>query len=194
MEAVPFAPQQLLEDVRVLLADKAGGKKAWPCRQKPAPACPCCWGTRCASGNVLFNFASNAIKFSERGVVQLRLWLEQERGQPFLYAEVSDQGIGLNAEQIAGLFQPFQQADATISRRYGGTGLGLAISRSLAELLGGSVGVRSQPGAWQHLLAARGRAACPPWSRTGGNSGCHRPRIYGPRCKACVPCWWTTTT
>ena len=146
VEAVPFAPQQLLEDVRVLLMDKAG-EKGLSLQAEANPDLPVLLGDPLRIRQILFNFASNAIKFSERGVVQLRLWLEQERGQSFLCAEVSDQGIGLNAEEIAGLFQPFQQADATISRRYGGTGLGLAISRSLAELLGGSVGVRSQPGA-----------------------------------------------
>ena len=145
VEAVPFAPQQLLDDVRVLLAGKAAAKSLILLPEVHVQP-RVLLGDPLRLRQILFNFASNAIKFSERGTVHLRLMLECEAGQHWLLGEVSDQGIGLSPAQIEGLFQPFQQADTSISRRYGGTGLGLAISHSLAQLLGGTLGVRSQSG------------------------------------------------
>jgi len=99
-------------------------------------------------GQVLLNFANNAVKFTERGSVRLRgsVLPEQGDGRLWLRFEVRDTGIGISAEQQARLFNAFQQADVSTTRLYGGTGLGLAISRRLADLLGGRVGVSSQPG------------------------------------------------
>ena len=98
-------------------------------------------------GQVLINFASNAVKFTEKGsvVVRARLAAEDDKGL-LLRFEVQDTGIGLSAEQITRLFQSFSQADTSTTRKYGGTGLGLAISKKLAELMGGEVGVTSEPG------------------------------------------------
>jgi PAS domain S-box-containing protein len=98
-------------------------------------------------GQVLINFASNAVKFTEKGsvVVRVRQAMEDERGLLVRF-EVQDTGIGLTPEQIAKLFQSFSQADTSTTRKYGGTGLGLAISKRLAELMGGEVGVSSEPG------------------------------------------------
>jgi len=95
-------------------------------------------------GQVLINFANNAIKFTERGeismVVRLRAGSDD---QALLRFEVRDTGIGLTEEQMGRLFQSFSQADSSITRKYGGTGLGLAISKALAEAMGGEVGVDS---------------------------------------------------
>jgi two-component system, sensor histidine kinase and response regulator len=98
---------------------------------------------------VLLNYTSNAIKFTDKGeiIVRARIIENQALGTGNLIRfEVQDSGIGISAEQIAQLFQPFHQADASTTRKYGGTGLGLAISRQLAEMMGGEVGVESQPG------------------------------------------------
>jgi two-component system sensor histidine kinase/response regulator len=96
---------------------------------------------------VLLNFASNAIKFSENGKVTLRARALEERDNHIVVRfEVQDRGIGMTADQVAQLFQSFHQADASTTRRYGGTGLGLVISKQLAELMGGTVGVDSRPG------------------------------------------------
>ncbi|WP_198421343.1 ATP-binding protein [Candidatus Nitrotoga sp. AM1P] len=98
---------------------------------------------------VLLNYTSNAIKFTDKGeiIVRARIIENQALGTDSLIRfEVQDSGIGISAEQIAQLFQPFHQADASTTRKYGGTGLGLAISRQLAEMMGGEVGVESQPG------------------------------------------------
>jgi two-component system sensor histidine kinase/response regulator len=93
---------------------------------------------------VLVNFANNAVKFTEHGEITVLARLrEAGDGQALLYFAVRDTGIGLTEEQMGRLFQSFQQADASTSRKYGGTGLGLAISKHLAELMGGTVGVES---------------------------------------------------
>ena len=96
---------------------------------------------------VLLNFTSNAIKFSENGRIFIRARAEETRDAAILVRfEVQDRGIGMTAEQVGKLFQSFHQADASTTRRYGGTGLGLVISKQLAELMGGAVGVESAPG------------------------------------------------
>ncbi|MBX7183964.1 MAG: response regulator [Vicinamibacteria bacterium] len=99
---------------------------------------------------VLLNLTNNAIKFSSKvdraSRVSLRAVLvEQAKGEAAVEFEVSDNGIGMDQETIASLFQPFTQGDASISRRFGGTGLGLAISRNLVELMGGRIQVASVP-------------------------------------------------
>ncbi|MFA7290962.1 MAG: PAS domain S-box protein [Rhodocyclaceae bacterium] len=98
-------------------------------------------------GQILLNFVSNAIKFTDRGLVFVRLSaLEESLDGLLLRVEVSDTGIGISAEDQERLFVAFQQADGSMTRRYGGTGLGLAISRQLARLMGGDAGVDSAPG------------------------------------------------
>ena len=102
-------------------------------------------GTRL--GQVLLNFVGNAVKFTERGSVRMgaRIMSRSEDGALVRF-EVCDTGIGLTREQMGRLFQPFEQADSSTTRRYGGTGLGLAISRRLTELMGGRIGVDSTVG------------------------------------------------
>ncbi len=96
---------------------------------------------------ILFNLVGNAVKFTDFGEIRIVTGLQREEGKPpLLQFDVIDTGIGMSAEQIAGLFQPFSQADASTSRRFGGSGLGLTISKRLANLLGGDISVRSQPG------------------------------------------------
>jgi PAS domain S-box-containing protein len=92
---------------------------------------------------ILSNFIANAIKFTGHGEVSLRVSVVA-RG--ILRFEVDDTGIGITSTVLAGLFQPFAQADHSTTRRYGGTGLGLSITRELAQLMGGEVGASSQPG------------------------------------------------
>jgi signal transduction histidine kinase len=96
---------------------------------------------------ILVNLTSNAIKFTDRGEVRVEISATRIADRQLrLSFSVVDTGIGMDAAQIGRLFQPFAQADASTSRKYGGSGLGLAISRSLAQLLGGDVEVESTPG------------------------------------------------
>lgn len=98
-------------------------------------------------GQILINFANNAVKFTGYGDVVLRVAaLDQHDAQIALRFEVEDTGIGITEEQLSLLFSPFQQLDSSISRRFEGTGLGLAISKNLAELMDGKVSVSSRTG------------------------------------------------
>ncbi|MCH4561759.1 ATP-binding protein [Halomonas sp. EGI 63088] len=96
---------------------------------------------------VLTNLVNNAIKFTERGEITVRVMVEQaETGRVTLRVSVSDTGIGLSPENCQRLFQAFRQADPSHSREFGGTGLGLTICRQLVEQMGGEIGVESAPG------------------------------------------------
>jgi len=96
---------------------------------------------------IVLNLLSNAIKFTSAGEIVLRAAVERrEAASQLLTVEVRDTGIGIAPEQMSRLFSSFNQADASISRRYGGTGLGLAISKRLVELMGGTIQVESKPG------------------------------------------------
>lgn len=96
---------------------------------------------------VLLNLVGNAMKFTEQGAVTVRLSLLQRDGRAYLQGVVRDTGIGISEQQQTELFKQFSQADKSIARRYGGTGLGLAICQRLCQLMGGEIGVRSEPGA-----------------------------------------------
>jgi signal transduction histidine kinase len=95
----------------------------------------------------LMNLLSNASKFTEDGTVSLEVGRESRSGVAGISFRVVDTGIGMTPPQMERLFQPFMQADASTTRKYGGTGLGLAITRRFAEMLGGAIDVRSQPAA-----------------------------------------------
>ena len=95
----------------------------------------------------LINYVGNAVKFTEHGQITLRvLEVDQDPASMLLRFEVADTGIGIAPEALPRLFSTFEQADNSTTRKYGGTGLGLAVTRKLAELMGGEVGVESQPG------------------------------------------------
>ena len=96
---------------------------------------------------MLFNLLSNASKFTEKGVVTLTAERDTaSETEPAVIFRVNDTGIGMNTEQMSRLFQPFMQAEASTTKKYGGTGLGLAITKHLVEMMGGSIAVDSQSG------------------------------------------------
>ncbi len=95
----------------------------------------------------LLNYAGNAVKFTEQGTISLRAKTLAEQGDEILIRfEVQDTGIGIDSNKLNGLFEAFEQADASTTRNYGGTGLGLAITRRLVQLMGGEVGAESELG------------------------------------------------
>ena len=147
IEHVDFDVGAVAEETLVLLAEKAQSKNlelvGFIGREVPRLVT----GDPLRIRQVLVNLLGNAVKFTERGEVVLRVSADPSpTGGVVLRCEVSDTGIGIPAEAQAGLFRSFSQAEASTARRFGGTGLGLAISRHLVGLMGGAIGVRSTVG------------------------------------------------
>ena len=139
--------EQVLETVATLSSAKAH-QKDLEFTVRIAPAVPMLLkGDPLRLSQLLGNYCSNAVKFTEKGEIRLTVDVAGSApGSIRLRFAVSDTGIGLSPEQISRLFQPFQQADASTTRKYGGTGLGLAIARQLAGLMSGETWVESEPG------------------------------------------------
>jgi two-component system, sensor histidine kinase and response regulator len=147
IESVDFELEKLLASVSDFISEKTAAKNLELLldvdRQLPNHL----RGDALRLGQVLINYASNAVKFTDQGSIVIRV-RQVDTGEQHLVVrfEVEDTGIGLSPDQIQRLFQSFSQADTSTTRKYGGTGLGLAISKRLAELMGGEVGVESEPG------------------------------------------------
>ncbi|MEX8495350.1 PAS domain S-box protein [Sphaerotilus sp.] len=143
----PFDPGQTVSDLVAVMGVHAQGKRL-PIRLTLSPALPrCVVGDGMRLSQVLTNLLSNAIKFTERGQVDVVVdWLPGDGQQGTARLEVADTGIGLDADAVQRVFEPFVQADSTTTRRFGGTGLGLSIVRQLVGLMGGRLGVDSTPG------------------------------------------------
>jgi two-component system sensor histidine kinase/response regulator len=147
IESVDFELEKLLASVSDFISEKTAAKNLELLLDVDPRLPNDLRGDALRLGQVLINYASNAVKFTEQGCILIRV-RQVEAGPRDLVVrfEVEDTGIGLTPEQIRKLFQSFSQADASTTRKYGGTGLGLAISKRLAELMGGEVGVGSEPG------------------------------------------------
>ncbi len=146
IEATPFSLDQLLDRVITVIAHRAR-EKGLRFLVAVQPGLPRqLVGDPLRLGQVLINLMGNAAKFTEQGEIRLQIdGHDTDDGQLALGFTVSDTGIGMDASQITRLFEAFSQADSSMTRRFGGTGLGLAISRHLVELMGGHLGVDSQP-------------------------------------------------
>ena len=146
LEHSDFALPAVLDDVRSLLGEAASAKGL---EIRVAPYALPIWlrGDVTRLRQAILNYASNALKFTARGHITLAAQLLEDNGDELLVRfTVSDTGIGIDPDKLARLFQPFAQADASTTRRYGGTGLGLSITRRLAELMGGEAGADSISG------------------------------------------------
>ncbi len=148
VEHIEFDLESVVENVTTLIADKASAK-GLELVVKVDPDVPQhLVGDPLRLGQILLNYANNAVKFTHRGEITIHLQVqEQSDTQVVLKGLVSDTGIGLTEEQKKQLFQSFQQADSSTTRQFGGTGLGLAIAKQLASLMQGSVGLESTFGA-----------------------------------------------
>ena len=147
LETINFDLRREVEEVAALLAGHAH-EKGLELASFVEPGTPTTVrGDPFRLRQVLTNILGNAIKFTEEGEVTLRAQLVEDAPDTVTVCfEVRDTGIGMSEEQRSRLFKPFTQADASTTRRYGGTGLGLAISRQLVLIMGGEIGVRSEPG------------------------------------------------
>ncbi len=147
LDAVEFDLRTLVEDSLALLAERAFDKRLELVCDFPASIPVLLRGDPGRLRQVLVNLAGNAIKFTERGEVVVKVEPVEDRDTSFSFRlSVSDTGVGIEPEAQGRLFQPFVQADGSTTRRFGGTGLGLAISRELVELMGGRIGLSSEPG------------------------------------------------
>ncbi|HEV7462983.1 MAG TPA: response regulator, partial [Methyloceanibacter sp.] len=147
IENIDFDLDKVLENVGNLMSEKASAKGLELIFEVEPTVSTHFRGDPLRLGQILINFCNNAVKFTETGevAVEVRV-LEDSADCQLVEFSVSDTGIGMTETQIERLFQAFEQADASTTRKYGGTGLGLAISKQLTELMGGHVSVKSVPG------------------------------------------------
>ena len=147
LESIAFATDTLVGDIQALFAETAGAKGLHLESIWHGPAGLCYLGDPYRLRQMLSNLISNAIKFTDHGFVRIMvIEIERDSQHAVLQFSVSESGIGLTPEQKSRLFQPFSQADSSTTRQFGGTGLGLSIVLQLAKLMGGEVGIDSQPG------------------------------------------------
>ncbi len=147
LDTVEFDLEEELEKFSSALAAPVGAKGLeFVCRVIPGTPTRL-KGDPARLRQVLNNLVGNAVKFTDQGSVTVEVSLKRREGDlAVLGFSVADTGIGIPPEHLAGIFEPFTQADETTTRRHGGTGLGLTIARQLAGLLGGEISVESQPG------------------------------------------------
>ena len=147
IEQIDFELDEVLENLSSLIGLKASDKNLELIFDSDPRIPPVLIGDPLRIGQILINLCGNAVKFTEQGEVLVRSRLIDAREDRLrLRLEVRDTGIGMTPEQLAKLFQAFSQADTSTTRKYGGTGLGLAICRNLVQLMGGEIGVESEPG------------------------------------------------
>ena len=185
IEAVDFRLDDVIASVTSITAQKAQDKGLEFLAEVANSVPQNLVGDPLRLGQVIANLINNAIKFTERGEVYLKAELQEQVGERArLRFSVKDTGIGMTPEQAARLFQPFSQADASTTRKHGGTGLGLTICRRLVELMGGEIGLESEPGVGQHVSVYRVGGCAPPARRGTGSF----PSSFA-RCRR----WWWMT-
>lgn len=144
LEAVDFSLEELINNLSSMTSNKLVDRDIQLSFHIAADVPRQLHGDPHRINQILLNYTNNALKFTEKGKITVSIEVA-DAAQDLLRFSVRDTGIGLNAEQQAKLFTTFQQADSSTTRKYGGTGLGLAISKQLALLMGGEVGVISEP-------------------------------------------------
>jgi PAS domain S-box-containing protein len=146
LEEMPVRIDEIVNTIASMVAERAHSKNL-NLRIELSPMPLNLLGDRTRIQQALLNYATNAVKFTDEGSINLRASITEDRADSALLRfEVTDTGVGIVPEALPRLFSAFEQADNSITRKYGGTGLGLAITRRLAELMGGEAGVSSTPG------------------------------------------------
>jgi signal transduction histidine kinase/DNA-binding response OmpR family regulator len=163
LDRADFELVHVVESVTTLLAAQAQAKNVVLMSYVDTALPPVFNGDEGRLRQILLNLVGNALKFTDQGSVVVYAMAEGEEGSGVrIRFSVKDTGIGVSAEAQAALFEPFQQADGSTTRRFGGTGLGLAISRSLVDMMGGAIGMVSTPGQgstfWFTVTLPRGTA------------------------------------
>lgn len=147
IENIDFDLDKVLENVGNLMSEKASAKGLELIFEVEPRVSTHFRGDPLRLGQILINFCNNAVKFTDTGEIMVQVKaLEDTADCQLVEFAVTDTGIGMTEAQVARLFQAFEQADASTTRKYGGTGLGLAISKQLTEMMGGQVTVESAPG------------------------------------------------
>jgi len=147
LERIPFDLPSIFSHCQISITPKAAEKGvALYCYAEPSFG-KTLLGDPIRLRQIILNLLSNAIKFTNNGMVKLLASIvTTDADTATVHFEVKDSGIGMNPDQIARIFEPFMQADDTVTRKFGGTGLGLAISKNLIELMGGTLNVESAVG------------------------------------------------
>ncbi len=147
IERAPLRLDEVLDNLATIMTASAADRSLELVIRPPDCLDCTLLGDALRLGQILINLTGNAIKFTDRGVVEVRIdILQRIESSISLRFAIRDTGIGIDADAQARLFQPFAQADASTTRRFGGSGLGLAISRRLVELMGGRLELDSTPG------------------------------------------------
>ncbi len=153
IEKTEFRLDSVLENLSFVVSQRAEDKNLELLIASPPDLPPNLVGDPLRLGQILINLVNNAVKFTEHGEVVVAIAVEERISERVkLRFSVRDSGIGMTPEQTARLFQAFNQADTSTTRKYGGTGLGLAISKRLVELMEGKIWVESKPGVGSTFL------------------------------------------
>ncbi|MBF0437097.1 MAG: CHASE domain-containing protein [Magnetococcales bacterium] len=183
LSEVPFSPRQVVEETTHLM-HMAAEEKGLIMEDRVAADIPVAiLGDDGRLRQILINLMGNAIKFTHQGRVDVHLTMDSAAPEPLLLFSISDTGIGIEEKNIGNIFEQFTQASAGITRSYGGSGLGLTISRRLVEMMGGRIGVESQPGHGSRFFftlpvrLANAAALPPPPQETSGATNTKSLRI-----------------
>ena len=145
-EQLPYSPHQVMHDVQRTLAERADDKGLSLKLQFPQALPATLVGDAARLRQILTNLIGNALKFTDQGGVTVTARLDGSGAAANYVIEVADTGVGIAADRLEAVFEPFVQAEASTARRFGGTGLGLTISRGFARAMGGDIVARSTPG------------------------------------------------
>lgn len=173
LEMADFNLREILDGVLAIFRGRAS-QKGLALRLDVPSELPLLHGDGGRLRQILLNLLSNAVKFTEAGEIRLSVQVQTEvMERKRLVLRLQDSGIGISPDALPHLFQPFAQLETSTTRHYGGTGLGLVISRQLAELMGGEIGVESQPGQGSTF-----------WVRIPFKSAQHAPVMVAPQARA----------